>query len=86
MVEQLIEAHLVFLEQEFAQAETVQVELKQFYHWLCLQPLQHIWSFDVIYQLIEKQIFKQRLKMSFQSTPLIQLHNTSPVKQNIAND
>ena len=56
VVEQLIEAHLVFLEQEFAQAETVQVELKQFYHWLCLQPLQHIWSFDVIYQLIEKQI------------------------------
>lgn len=56
VIEQLIEAHLVFLEQEFAQAETIQTEFTQFYHWLCLQPLQQIWSFDEIYQLIEKQI------------------------------
>ena len=48
MIEQLIDAQLDFLDHEFAQAETVQHEFKQFYHWLRLQQLQHIWSFDQI--------------------------------------
>lgn len=56
MIEQLIDAQLDFLEQEFAQAETIQYEFKQFYHWLRLQQLQHLWSFEQIFELIDKQI------------------------------
>ncbi|WP_436861243.1 hypothetical protein [Acinetobacter haemolyticus] len=56
MIEQLIDAQLDFLDQEFAQTETVQHEFKLFYHWLRLQQLQHIWSFEQIFNLIEKQI------------------------------
>ncbi|MCJ0827486.1 hypothetical protein MN869_03295 [Acinetobacter sp. NIPH1876] len=56
MIEQLIDAQLDFLEQEFAQAETIQHEFKQYYHWLRLQQLQHLWSFEQIFELIEKQI------------------------------
>ncbi|ENX12289.1 hypothetical protein F895_03216 [Acinetobacter sp. CIP 64.2] len=56
MIEQLIDAQLDFLEHEFAQAETIQHEFKQFYHWLRLQQLGHLWSFEQIFDLIEKQI------------------------------
>lgn len=56
MIEQLIDAQLDFLDQEFAQTETIQHEFKQFYHWLRLQQLQHIWSFPQIFELLEKQI------------------------------
>ncbi|WAU77383.1 hypothetical protein [Acinetobacter sp. TR3] len=56
MIEQLIDAQLDFLDQEFAQTETIQYEFKQLYHWLRLQQLQHIWSFEQIFKLIEKQI------------------------------
>lgn len=56
MIEQLIDAQLDFLDAEFAHAETIQLEFKQFYHWLRLQQLQHIWSFEQIFELIEKQI------------------------------
>ncbi|RLZ08837.1 hypothetical protein EAH57_07375 [Acinetobacter sp. 2JN-4] len=56
MIEQLIDAQLDFLDQEFAQIETIQHEFKQFYHWLGLQQLQHIWSFPQIFELLEKQI------------------------------
>ena len=56
MIEQLIDAQLDFLDAEFAQAEIIQLEFKQFYHWLRLQQLQHIWSFEQIFDLIEKQI------------------------------
>ncbi|MCH7315409.1 hypothetical protein [Acinetobacter sp. ANC 3882] len=56
MIEQLIDAQLDFLDAEFAQAETIQLEFKQFYHWLRLQQLQHIWSFEQIFKLIETQI------------------------------
>ncbi|GAA5631590.1 hypothetical protein Acal02_02226 [Acinetobacter calcoaceticus] len=56
MIEQLIDAQLDFLEHEFAQPDNIQSEFKQFYHWLRLQPLQQIWSFEQIFNLIEKQI------------------------------
>ena len=56
MIEQLIDAQLDFLDHEFAQAETVQHEFKQFYHWLRLQQLQQVWSFEQIFKLIEQQI------------------------------
>ena len=56
MIEQLIDAQLDFLDAEFAQAEIIQLEFKQFYHLLRLQQLQHIWSFEQIFDLIEKQI------------------------------
>lgn len=56
MIEQLIDAQLDFLEHEFAQLDTIQTEFKQFYHWLRLQPLQQLWSFEQIFNMIEKQI------------------------------
>ena len=56
MIEQLIDAQLEFLDHEFSQVDTIQSEFQQFYHWLRLQQLQHIWSFEQIFNLIEKQI------------------------------
>lgn len=54
--EQLIEAHLDFLDQTFAQTENIQIEFLNFYQWIRKQQLQDIWQFEHIYQLIEKQI------------------------------
>lgn len=56
MIEQLIEAHLNFLDQEFSNAETVQNEFVHFYQWFRQRTLQEIWSFEQINQLIQKQI------------------------------
>lgn len=54
--EQLIEAHLDFLDQTFAQTENIQSEFVNFHQWLRKQQLQEIWQFEHIYQLIEKQV------------------------------
>lgn len=54
--EQLIEAHLDFLDQTFAQTENIQNEFLSFHQWIRKQQLQDIWQFEHIYQLIEKQI------------------------------
>lgn len=56
MIERLIEAHLNFLDQTFAESGTVQSEFLNFYHWFRKQPLQQLWSFEQIHSLIEKQI------------------------------
>jgi len=56
MIEQLIEAHLDFLEQEFAHTATIQTEFLNFYQWFRKQPLQQIWSFEQINALLQKQI------------------------------
>lgn len=56
MIEQLIDAHLDFLDQEFAQAETVQMEFVQFYQWFRKQTLQDLWRSEAIYALIQQQI------------------------------
>lgn len=55
-IEQLIEAQLAFLDQEFAQAETVQTEFEHFYLWFRKQPLKQLWSFSQINDLLQKQI------------------------------
>ena len=34
IIEKLIEAHLDFLDEQFAQAQVIQQEFEQFYHWL----------------------------------------------------
>ncbi|OTG93037.1 hypothetical protein [Acinetobacter sp. ANC 3832] len=54
-IEQLIEAHLEFLDEEFSQSKTIQTEFLQFYHWFRKQSLQDIWSFEQINHLIQKQ-------------------------------
>lgn len=54
--EQLIEAHLAFLDHEFAQAETIQTEFLSFYQWFRKQPLKQLWSFPQINELLQKQI------------------------------
>ncbi|MEN3968020.1 hypothetical protein F9230_04905 [Acinetobacter johnsonii] len=56
MIEQLIEAHLNFLDHEFSQASTVQNESTLFYHWFRKQTLQQLWSFEDINALLQKQI------------------------------
>ncbi|MBU3846437.1 MAG: hypothetical protein H9855_05620 [Candidatus Acinetobacter avistercoris] len=54
--EQLIEAHLAFLDCEFAQANTIQTEFLSFYQWFRKQPLKQLWSFPQINDLLHKQI------------------------------
>lgn len=56
MIEQLIEAHLDFLEQEFSHTATIQTEFLEFYHWFIQQKLKDIWSFEHIHDLLQKQI------------------------------
>ena len=56
VIEQLIEAHLEFLEQEFSAPNTIHDEFTAFYHWFKQQQLKNIWTFEQIYQLIQKQI------------------------------
>ncbi len=56
MIEQLIEAHLDFLDQEFSHTATIQTEFLSFYQWFRKQPLQQLWSFEHINTLLQKQI------------------------------
>lgn len=56
IIEQLIEAQLEFLDQEFSQADTVQTEFLNFYHWFRKQPLEQLWTFPQINDLLQKQI------------------------------
>ncbi len=56
LIEQLIEAQLTFLDQEFSQPETIQVEFINFYRWFRQQPLKHLWSFEQINALLQKQV------------------------------
>lgn len=58
LIEQLIEAQLAFLDQEFAQAETIKAEFTEFYFWFRQQPLKEIWSFSQINDLLQKQILE----------------------------
>ena len=56
IIEQLIEAQLEFLDQEFSQPETIQQEFLSFYHWFRKQPLKNLWSFPQSNNLLQKQI------------------------------
>lgn len=56
MIEQLIEAHLDFLEQELSHTATIETEFLNFYHWLRQQTLKNLWSFEQIHHLLQKQI------------------------------
>ena len=56
MIEQLIDAHLQFLDQTFAQTETLATEFQQFYLWLRKQQLKDLWSFEQINALLQQQI------------------------------
>ena len=56
IIEQLIEAQLDFLDQEFNQSEMVQTEFVQFYQWFRKQTLQDLWTSEAIHQLIQQQI------------------------------
>ncbi|MDA3440492.1 hypothetical protein MJ046_09070 [Acinetobacter bereziniae] len=56
LIEQLIDAQLVFLDQTFSQPETIKAEFTEFYHWFRKQPLKEIWSFSQINDLLYKQV------------------------------
>lgn len=56
MIEQLIDAHLEFLNHEFSQTNTIKDEFLHFHQWFRKQKLQDIWSFEQINTLIQKQM------------------------------
>ncbi|AYO53485.1 hypothetical protein [Acinetobacter wuhouensis] len=56
LVEQLIDAQLSFLDQEFTQSGTIKSEFNEFYLWFRKQPLKQLWSFDQINALLQKQV------------------------------
>ncbi|WP_347454397.1 hypothetical protein ABEF83_10955 [Acinetobacter thermotolerans] len=56
MIEQLIDAQLDFLDQSFAQSETIQQEFQAFYLWFRKQALKDLWNPAQINQLLQKQI------------------------------
>lgn len=56
LIEQLIEAHIEFLDQTFSQDENIQTEFLNFYHWFRKQPLKNLWSFPQVNDLLQKQI------------------------------
>ena len=56
MIEQLIEAHLDFLDQELSNVQNIQNEFVNFYQWFRKQTLQDIWTFEQINQLLQQQI------------------------------
>jgi len=55
-IEQLIEAHLHFLDQEFSHPQTIKNEFIHFYQWFQNKTLQDIWTFEQINQLIQQQV------------------------------
>ncbi len=65
MIEQLIEAHLDFLAQEFSHTATIESEFLNFYHWFRKQTLQDIWSFEHINALLQKQILATAASPAF---------------------
>ena len=56
LIEQLIDAQLEFLDQEFSQSDTIQTEFIQFYHWFRKQALKDLWTFPQLNDLLQKQI------------------------------
>ncbi|AXQ21479.1 hypothetical protein BEN71_05015 [Acinetobacter wuhouensis] len=56
LVEQLIDAQLSFLDQEFTQSGAIKTEFNEFYLWFRKQPLKQLWSFDQINALLQKQV------------------------------
>ena len=53
IIEQLIDAQLEFLDQEFSSADTIQNEFIAFYHWFRKQSLKNLWSFPQINDLLQ---------------------------------
>ncbi|MHA3051249.1 hypothetical protein [Acinetobacter sp. ANC 4640] len=64
-IEQLIEAHLDFLEQEFSQPKNLQDEVQAFFHWFTTQNLQDLWDFQSLFNLLEQQVLKNQLSAFF---------------------
>ncbi|AOA59079.1 hypothetical protein [Acinetobacter larvae] len=58
-IEQLIDAHLAFLTDCFAQDNTVHDEFLAFYQWFKQQALQDIWQFPDIFALLKAQILQR---------------------------
>jgi hypothetical protein len=56
MLEQLIDAHLQFLDQTFQDPTILSIEFSHFYQWFRKQTLQHIWDFEQLNTLIQQQV------------------------------
>ena len=55
-IEQLIDAHLAFIQETFSQPAAIETEWLQFYQWLTRQNLATLWDFEAINTLIYTQI------------------------------
>ncbi|ENU80273.1 hypothetical protein F975_02028 [Acinetobacter sp. ANC 3789] len=64
-IEQLIESHLDFLEQEFSQPKNLHDEVQAFFHWFTEQNLQDLWNFQSLFNLLEQQVLKNQLSAFF---------------------
>ncbi|MHA3090964.1 hypothetical protein [Acinetobacter brisouii] len=64
-IEQLIDAHLDFLEQEFSQPKNLHDEVQAFFHWFTEQNLQDLWDFQSLFNLLEQQVLKNQLSAFF---------------------
>ena len=56
LLEQLIDAQLAFLDQHFTQSSHIEAEFLNFYQWFRKQRLADLWSFQDLYQLLQKQV------------------------------
>jgi len=56
LIEQLIDAQISFLDQEFAQTDNIKIEFVEFYRWFRKYPLKEFWTFEQINTLIQKQV------------------------------
>ena len=64
-IEQLIEAHLDFLERELSSPDTLPSEVQAFFHWFTAQNLQDLWDFQSLFNLLEQQLLKNQLSTFF---------------------
>ncbi len=56
ILEQLIQAQLLFLEQELTQPDNIQAEIQAFYTWLQQQQLGQLWTLEQIQTLATQQV------------------------------
>ena len=74
IIEQLIDAQLEFLDQEFSSADTIQNEFIAFYHWFRKQSLKNLWSFPQINDLLQKQMSLQNQNINANVETVIKIN------------
>ncbi|MFT4019901.1 MAG: hypothetical protein QM666_00115 [Acinetobacter sp.] len=73
-IEQLIDAHLNYLELEFSQSTTIHTEFQHFSAWFQARTLQDFWSAQQLQQLIQQQFLNTALSQNLLSQIATHLH------------